>query len=225
VTYTREEVERLEDYYGFESEYGSVIKRIDAAGLNPALKHMRRLELAISMHIYTGLVYCKQWAKRRQKLEQAIEAVLQAWLLSPDTPELAEAHKRLMEQLEWGDFASQEGSYWDMPFHEAPLGATTFVHYNRMGLSPFDVLVGVLLPEVFERCCGERPGYTYSESEGDKGDYVAFVRIVLEECGVTKEGPAYGEDEFANGPHYEDASITAALRKVRRKARQLPRQS
>ncbi len=55
--------------------------------------------------------------------------------------------------------------------------------YRRQ--SALDLLVGVLLPPIFERLFGVKP--TYMES-GRTAFYVRFVQAVLRRSGITKKG-------------------------------------
>jgi hypothetical protein len=203
-----------EDYYGFEPEHERVMKRIDAEGLNPALKRMSQGSLGAIISVYNFLDLWNRGATKRRKLEQAIGKVERAQSLCPDTPELEAARARLKSTLEWSIYTQK--CAWAVPLQDAPLGATKLGQYSKAELSPFEVLVGVLLPKVYRRCCGEevRRPTRNSYTGGYTGEYFAFARIVLDEC-----------DILDNGRPYSDGAIDGALSRVRRlypdEARQL----
>ena len=78
--------------------------------------------------------------------------------------------KSELEDLEWGARLSE-------PDRELKAA------YRRQ--SAFDLLVGVLLPRIFERHFGVKPTYM---KNGPTAFYVRFVRAVLRRSGITKKG-------------------------------------
>jgi hypothetical protein len=189
-----------------------ILQAIDRKGLNPALQDMTWPELGTCLVVYWGLFGGRHRSRTLKDLKTKAGLLRRVKLEFPYLDEPRTLHSELTQFLRDMDRA-WPATFWDaLP----RIGGLTVSECRARleGVSPFQALVGWMLPALFEKYTGEKASLSRDPYSGEYvGAYGDFAEAVLCEANIRNTRAA---DKNTDGslPYYKRASIARALTDV-----------
>jgi hypothetical protein len=195
-----------------ETVHARILQAVKGAGLNSALQNITWAELSSALAVYRCVGWDRKWKRMRKGLTQQSGNLRRIELNNPGWDEVSWLRHNASRARRAGDRVPPPSAWDALP----RIGGLTVSEHCALlkrlkQVSPFDALVGRMLPKLYEGLTG-KPTRTGRDAYNNRytGEFLRFAEIVLREAGILDD---------RTGRPYSDASIARSVTKLRKTLR------